>query len=179
MPNRRPALQSFVKTSKFGARKPLKGSSKSFYSILHNCSDIYPNVEKFVILHRKTVDMLLTSNNKFKKLLVIGDRVLIRPSRPDEKTSSGLYLPPGVQEKEKVQQGKIIKTGPGYAIPMPVEDEPWKSEEESVKYVPLQAKEGDLAIFLVSGATEVMYEGEKYFIVPQGAILLLEREEDL
>jgi len=127
----------------------------------------------------KTAGMLLTSTNKFKKLLVIGDRVLIRPSRPDEKTSSGLYLPPGVQEKEKVQQGKIIKTGPGYAIPMPIEDEPWKSEDEGVKYVPLQAKEGDLAIFLVSGATEVMYEGEKYFIVPQGAILLLEREEDL
>jgi hypothetical protein len=32
---------------------------------------------------------------------------------------------------------------------------------------------------LVSGATEVMYEDEKYFIVPQGAVLMLEREEDL
>jgi co-chaperonin GroES (HSP10) len=123
--------------------------------------------------------MLLTSDNKLKKLIVIGDRVLIRPSKPDEQTVSGLYLPPGVQEKEKVQQGYIIKTGPGYAIPMPVDDEPWKSDEENVKYVPLQAREGDLAIFLVSGATEVMYENEKYFIVPQGAILLLEREEEL
>lgn len=123
--------------------------------------------------------MLLTSDNRLKKLIVIGDRVLIRPSKPDEQTASGLYLPPGVQEKEKVQQGYIIKTGPGYAIPMPVDDEPWKTEEENVKYVPLQAREGDLAIFLVSGATEVMYENEKYFIVPQGAILLLEREEDL
>ncbi len=123
--------------------------------------------------------MLLTQDNKLKKLIVIGDRVLIRPSKPDEQTASGLYLPPGVQEKEKVQQGYIIKTGPGYAIPMPVDDEPWKSDDENVKYVPLQAREGDLAIFLVSGATEVMYEKEKYFIVPQGAILLLEREEDL
>lgn len=124
--------------------------------------------------------MLLTSDNKLKKLVVIGDRVLIRPSKPDEQTASGLYLPPGVQEREKVQQGIIIKTGPGYAIPMPVDDEPWKSsDDENVKYVPLQAREGDLAIFLVSGATEVMYEGEKYFIVPQGAILLLEREEEL
>lgn len=110
---------------------------------------------------------------------MIGDRVLIRPSRPNEKTDSGLYLPPGVQEKEKVQQGFVIKTGPGYAIPVPVEVESWKPEDEQVRYVPLQAKEGDLAIFLVSGATEVMYEGEKYFIVPQSAILMLEREEDL
>jgi co-chaperonin GroES (HSP10) len=121
--------------------------------------------------------MHLTSDNKFKKLVVIGDRVLIRPSRPNERTETGLYLPPGVQEKEKVQQGYIIKTGPGYAIPLPVDEEPWKTDEEQVKYVPLQAREGDIAIFLVSGATEVIYEGEKYFIVPQSAILMLEREE--
>src|SRR6476620_7187795 len=122
--------------------------------------------------------MHLTNDNRLKKLVVIGDRLLIKPTKPDERTASGLYLPPGVQEKEKVQQGYVIRTGPGYAIPMPVESESWKPDEEQVKYVPLQAKEGDLAIFLVSGATEVMYEGEKYFIVPQGAILMLERDEE-
>ena len=105
--------------------------------------------------------------------------MLIRPASQNERTESGLYLPPGVQEKEKVQQGFVIKTGPGYAIPMPVENESWKAEEDQVKYLPLQAKEGDLAIFLLSGATEVIYEGDKYFIVPQSAILMLEREEDL
>ena len=114
-----------------------------------------------------------------KKLIIIGDRVLIRPTRPNERTESGLYLPPEVQEKEKVQQGYVIKTGPGYAIPLPPEDEPWKNTEEQVKYLPLQAHEGDLAIFLLGGATEIMYEGEKYFIVPQSAILMLEREEEL
>jgi chaperonin GroES len=129
--------------------------------------------------------MLITPDNRLKKLIIIGDRVLIRPTRPNERTQTGLYLPPGVQEKEKVQQGYIIKMGyiikigPGYAIPMPPEDEPWKAQEEQVRYVPLQAKEGDLAIFLLSGATEIMYQGEKYFIVPQSAILMLEREEDL
>lgn len=123
--------------------------------------------------------MRLTNDNTFKKLIVIGDRVLIRPSKGDERTASGLYLPPGVQEKEKVQQGYVIKTGPGYAIPMPVEDETWKSAEEQVKYIPLQAREGDLAVFLLSGATEVLYENEKYYIVPQSAILMLEREEDM
>ncbi len=123
--------------------------------------------------------MHLTNDNRLKKLIVIGDRMLIKPARQDERTDSGLYLPPGVQEKEKVQQGYVIKTGPGYAIPLPAEDESWKGEEERVKYVPLQAREGDLAIFLLSGATEVMYEKEKYFIVPQSAILMLEREEEL
>jgi co-chaperonin GroES (HSP10) len=123
--------------------------------------------------------MVLTTDNKLKKLVIIGDRVLIKPTQPNEKTASGLYLPPGVQEKEKVQQGYVIKTGPGYAIPMPVEDEPWKGEEEKIKYIPLQAREGDLAIFLVNGATEILYSGDKYYIVPQGAILMLERDEEL
>jgi chaperonin GroES len=123
--------------------------------------------------------MHISSDNKLKKLIVIGDRVLIQLTKPNERTASGLYLPPGVQEKEKVQQGYIIKAGPGYAIPVPIEEESWKPDEEKIRYVPLQAKEGDLAIFLLSGATEVVYEAEKYYIVPQSAILMLEREESL
>ena len=123
--------------------------------------------------------MQLTSDNKLRKLVIIGDRVLVRPARANERTDSGLYLPPGVTEREKVQQGYIVKTGPGYVVPAPPEDEPWKGAEEAVKYIPLQAREGDLAIFLVNGATEVQYGGDKYFIVPQSAILMLERDEEL
>ena len=124
--------------------------------------------------------MHITQDNRLKKLIVIGDRVLIRLSKPNERTESGLFLPPGVQEKEKIQSGYVIKVGPGYPLPMPAEEEDsWKGRDEQIKYLPLQAQEGDLAIFLQKGAIEVMYEGEKYFIVPQASILMLEREEDL
>ncbi len=124
--------------------------------------------------------MELTADLKLKNLVIVGDRVLIKPKKATERTNGGLYLPPGVQEKEKIQSGYVIKAGPGYPIPVAVEeDEPWKDREESVKYIPLQAKEGDLAIFLQKGAFEVMYENEKYFIVPQSSILMLERQEDL
>ncbi|MBV6647625.1 MAG: co-chaperone GroES [Cyclobacteriaceae bacterium] len=124
--------------------------------------------------------MELTADNKLRKLIIVGDRVLVQPKKESEKTNSGIYLPPGVQEKEKVQSGYIVKAGPGYPIPLPMdEDDAWKAEEEKVKYVPLQAREGDLAIFLQKGAFEVMYGKEKYFIVPQSSILMLEREEDL
>ncbi len=123
--------------------------------------------------------MRITTDNRLKKLIIIGDRLLVRPTKPNERTQTGLFLPPGVQAKERVQQGETTTAGPGYVIPMPSEEEPWKTQEEQVKYIPLQAKEGDLAIFLMGGATEIMYEGEKYFIVPQSAILMLEREEDL
>ncbi len=124
--------------------------------------------------------MKLTSDNKLKKLIVVGDRVLIKPMKQSDKTASGLYLPPGVQEKEKIQSGYVIKVGPGYPLPLPAdEDDMWKGKDEQVKYLPLQAQEGDLAIFLQKGAIEVMYEEEKYFIVPQASILMLEREEEL
>ena len=85
--------------------------------------------------------------NSLDKINVVGDRVLVKPRKASERSDSGLYLPPGVKEKEKIQYGYVVKSGPGYPIPLPVDnDEPWKSEEEKVKYVPLQVKEGDLAV---------------------------------
>jgi len=122
----------------------------------------------------------LTADNKLKKLIVVGDRVLIKPEKDSGKTASGILLPPGVKEKEKIQTGYIVKAGPGYAMPSAIDDDDaWKPEEEKIKYVPLQAREGDKAIFLLTSAFEIHYKGEKYFIVPQSAILMLEREEDL
>ena len=124
--------------------------------------------------------MELTPEHKLKNLIVVGDRVLIRPVKPDDKTQSGLYLPPGVKEKEKVQSGYVIKIGPGYPIPLPADDdEPWKEKKDDIKYIPLQAREGDLAIFLQNGAIEINYSDEKLYIVPQSSILLLERDESL
>jgi len=117
--------------------------------------------------------------NKLDKLIVVGDRILIKPLSLSEKTNTGLYLPPGIQEKEQVRSGYVIKVGPGYPIPMASEDEPWKKSDDQIKYIPLQAREGDLAIFLNRDAIEVAYENEKYFIVHQNSILLLERDEDL
>ncbi|MBL3657076.1 co-chaperone GroES [Fulvivirga sediminis] len=121
----------------------------------------------------------ITPDSKLKKLIVVGDRVLVKPVKQSDKTNSGLFLPPGVQEKEKIQSGYIIKVGPGYPLPLPTdEDDAWKGKDEQIKYIPLQAEEGDLAIFLQKGAIEVIYENERYFIVPQSSILMLEREED-
>ena len=114
-----------------------------------------------------------------RKVIVVGDRVLIKPEEDLEKTNSGLYLPPGVKEKEKVQAGYIIKAGPGYPVASPEgDDEPWKENKE-VKYIPLQANEGDFAIYLKRDAVEIELDGKKMVIVPQSAILLLTRDEEL
>lgn len=123
--------------------------------------------------------MLLTSDNKMRRLILIGDKVLIRPKSFSDKTKSGLYLPQTVADKELVQSGYVLQTGPGYAIPSMDETEVWKPDEEKLKYLPLQAQEGDVALFLARHAFEVQYEGEKYLIVPHSAILMLVRDEEL
>ncbi|MFO8130384.1 MAG: co-chaperone GroES family protein [Bacteroidales bacterium] len=114
------------------------------------------------------------------KLHVVGDRVLIKPLTESKKTKGGLYLPPGYKEKDEIHSGYIVKVGPGYPIPLPTEEEePWKKVDEKTKYMPLQANVGDLAIFLQKSAIEIVYDDEKYFIVPQHSILLLQRDEEL
>lgn len=123
---------------------------------------------------------LQLDHTDLSKFIVIGDRVLIKPKSPVEKTKGGLFLPPGMQESERVQSGYVVKVGPGYPIPAIAEvDEPWKNKSDEVKYVPLQPHEGDLAIYLQNSAYEIVFNGEKYFIVPQSSILLLIRDESL
>jgi len=114
------------------------------------------------------------------KFIMIGDRVLIKPKSPLDKTKSGLYLPPGIQEKEKIHAGYVLKVGPGYPIPAISEvDEPWKDKSDEVKYVPLQPKIGDVAIYMQKNGFEFEFKKEKYIIVPHSAILMLIRDESL
>ena len=55
---------------------------------------------------------------------------------------------------------------------------PWKIGAAEPKYMPLQARIGDYAIFFRRAAVEITFEGDRYLVVPQAAILTLVREED-
>ncbi len=102
---------------------------------------------------------------------------MISPDEGEDRTDTGLYLPQGVKEKDKVQAGRIIKIGPGYPIPDPaaLEIEPWEMPKFENKYFPLQAKEGDYCIFLRNLGIEIDYEGKKYIVVSHSAILVIVR----
>jgi len=117
-----------------------------------------------------------------KKIILVGDRVLIQPEKNQDTISHGLYLPPGVKEKDKVQSGYIVKVGPGYPIVNPnfMDQEPWESgTKDPVKYIPLQAEEGDYALFLRDAGIELEFEGEAYIIIQQSQILMLIRHDTL
>lgn len=116
-----------------------------------------------------------------KRLIVVGDRVLVRPEEGEERSKVGLYLPPTAVDSQAVQGGRILTTGPG--LPMPdftdANDEPWRAATRETRFVPMQARAGDYALFFRKAAVEITFEGERYLVVPQTAILALVRESSV
>ena len=116
-----------------------------------------------------------------KKLVVMGDRVLVKPQEGEERTSVGLYLPATAVDRQAVQSGRIVAVGPGtpMAEPTALDDEPWRIAQSGTRFVPMQAEVGDFAIFFRKAAVEITFEDNSYLVVPQAAILVLIRSGDL
>lgn len=118
------------------------------------------------------------SEESKKQLIVVGDRVLVAPEEGEDRSRVGLYLPATAVDAQAVQGGKVVATGPGTPISAPTEldEEPWKITGGEARYMPVQARVGDYAIFFRRAAVEITFEGRKYLVVPQAAILALVRE---
>jgi len=114
-----------------------------------------------------------------KQVLVVGDRILIRPDTGETKSPAGLYLPPSVIEKQEVRGGIVVEVGPGIPLGSPDAsfNEPWKEKGSDVKYIPTQAEIGDYALFLGKASIEIKIEDKDYLIVSQSAILILIRDD--
>lgn len=113
-----------------------------------------------------------------KNVVVIGDRILLKPVAESNVTGGGLYLPPSVKESHAVHTGIVVKIGPGYPVPVPQEPDHFLTENsDSVNYIPLQVHVGDQALYLHSAGTEIEINRERYIIVPQNAILLVFRDD--
>ena len=119
-------------------------------------------------------------SERSKRLLVVGDRVLVKPAEGEERSKVGLYLPPTAVDSQAVQGGEIMATGPG--LPMPdlsdANDEPWRTGPRETRFLPMQARLGDYALFFRKAAVEITFENETYLVVPQSAILALVRDQD-
>jgi co-chaperonin GroES (HSP10) len=116
-----------------------------------------------------------------RKLIVVGDRVLITPEEGEDRTRVGLYLPASAMEQVQVQAGRVVATGPGFPLPEPsaMDDEPWKSHRAGAgRSVAMQARPGDYALFFRKAAVEITFEDRRYLVVPQGAILVLVRHPE-
>ena len=50
-------------------------------------------------------------------------------------------------------------------------DEPWRIPLRETRFVPMQARSGDYALFFRKAAVEITFEGDTYLVIPQSAIL--------
>ena len=111
------------------------------------------------------------------EIIIVGDRVLIRPDDGERQTKTGLYLPATVVDQDNVNMGQVVRVGPGYVIPNPdySDSESWAPTRDVARYLPLQAKPGDTAFFLRKEMVQITYKDEHFVIVPHSAILALVR----
>lgn len=114
-----------------------------------------------------------------KKLIVVGDRLLVRPEDGEERTNAGLYLPPGAVQSRQAKAGWVVSVGPGVPVFIPPEymDASWEEDGKPPAYVPMQAQEGDYVLFMQKAAVEITFEKKNYLIVPNSAVLVLVRED--
>ena len=87
--------------------------------------------------------------------LPYGDRILVKPGKPEEMTSFGLIIPDTA--KEKPEQGTVVAVGPG------------KKNDEG-KLVPLGVKVGDRIMFSKYGYDEVKINGTEYYLIREESI---------
>ncbi|MGH7507821.1 MAG: co-chaperone GroES [Longimicrobiales bacterium] len=112
-----------------------------------------------------------------KQLIVVGDRLLIAPEAGEERSKVGLYLPASAVDSQAVRGGNVVACGPGTPVSAPTEldEEPWKIGGSEARFLPVQARAGDYAIFFRRAAVEITFEEKTYLVVPQAAILVLVR----
>ena len=90
------------------------------------------------------------------KFRPLGDRVVVRRVKEDQKTPGGIIIPDTVQEKP--QEGEVIAVGPG-------------ALDESGKRVVPEVKPGEFVLFGKWSGTEVKVDGEELLIMKESDIM--------
>jgi chaperonin GroES len=85
----------------------------------------------------------------------LADRVLVKPSKAEEKTASGIIIPDTA--KEKPMQGEIVAVGKGRVA-------------DDGKVTPLELKVGDKVLYGKYSGTEVTFDGEEYLIMRESDV---------
>jgi chaperonin GroES len=88
------------------------------------------------------------------------DRVLIEPISQEEKTKSGIVLPPTNVGEEKPEQGRVIAVGQGKL-------------DSNNNRIPMRVKVGDVVIFTKYGPNEIKVDGKEYLIAKEEDILAI------
>jgi chaperonin GroES len=90
------------------------------------------------------------------KIRPLGDRILIKRIKEEEKTKGGIIIPDTA--KEKPQEGKVVAVGKG-------------KYSDDGKLIPIEVKAGDKILFGKYSGSEVKIDGEEHLILREDDIL--------
>ena len=93
------------------------------------------------------------------KLQPLEDRIVVRPSKSEETTASGLVIPDTA--KEKPQQGEVLAVGPG------------RRSDTSGEVIPLGISVGEKVVYSKYGGTEITIDGEDLLILAARDVLAI------
>jgi chaperonin GroES len=93
-----------------------------------------------------------------KNLRPLGDRVLLKVTAKEEKTSGGIFLPDTA--KEKPQTGEVVAVGAG------------KINDDGARVAP-EVKAGDVVLYGKYSGTEVKLGEDEYVLVAEKDILAI------
>src|SRR3989338_1290451 len=96
---------------------------------------------------------------KDKKIIPLGDRVLIKPQGKEEKSHAGIIIPDTI-DKEKPEMGKVVAVGEGKTT-------------DSGELIPMKVEVGDVILFSKYGPDEVTINDEDYIILSESNILAI------
>ncbi len=88
------------------------------------------------------------------KIKPLGERIVVRPIKQEEKTEGGIYLPE-TASKEKPQRGDVIAVGADFK----------------------GVKKGDKVIFAKYGGAEIKIDDEEYLILGEDDVLAILEED--
>jgi len=86
----------------------------------------------------------------------LDDRIVIRQSDAEEKSTGGILLPDSAQEKPQI--GKIVAAGPGKLL-------------DDGKRAQMSVKKKDEVLYAKYSGSDVEVDGEKYVILRESDVL--------
>ena len=90
------------------------------------------------------------------KIKPLGDRILVRRIKEEERTKGGIIIPDTA--KEKPQEGKVVAVGKG-------------KYGDDGKLIPIEVRAGDKILFGKYSGSEFKHEGEDLLILREDDIL--------
>ncbi len=86
----------------------------------------------------------------------LSDKVLVKPSKGEEKTKSGILIPDTA--KDKPNEGQVVAVGPG-------------RKTEDGKVVAVDVKVGDVIVYAGYSGTKIKLNDDEYLILSESDIL--------